>query len=364
MNMLKQLDKYIIKKYLLTFLFTLLLFTVISCVIDFSDKVEDFIEEPVTKMQIIQEYYLNYIPYINGLLTPLYALIAVIFFTSRLAYNSEIISILNAGVSFRRLLVPYLVAASIIAGFHMLANHYVIPKGNKERLDFEHTYIWKYSDKGKTNDVHLFLAPNEKVYIKYYRKRDTTARDFRIEKFEENKLVYTLKAQRAKWLSEPNNWRLIDYEIRTFDGRKEEIVFGKGETLDTAINITPQDFVRYANQKEMMDTPELQEFIDIEKSRGVGNTKVFEVEKHRRTAEPFTIIILTLIGVSVAARKVRGGMGLHLALGVAVGACYIFLSKFSITFATNESLSPLLGVWIPNIIFTTIAIILVAKAQK
>lgn len=362
--MLKTIDFYIIKKYLQTFLFTVLIFTMISIVIDFSDKVNDFIEEPVTKQQILIDYYLNFVLYINGLLFPLYALIAVIFFTSRLAYNSEIISILNAGVSFRRLMVPYLVAGGLITGFHIFANHYLIPIGNKNRLNFEHKYIWKYSDEGKTNDVHLFIAPETKVYIKYYRKKDTTGTDFRIEKIKDNKLVYLMKAKRAEWIGEPNQWRLRNYEIRTFDKTNESLLVGSGKQIDTTLNLRPEDFVRYQNHKEMMNTPDLQAFIDSERRRGIGNTKSYEIEKHRRSSEPVTILILTIIGMTVASRKVRGGMGLHLAIGVALGATFVFLSRFATVFATNENLTPIAGVWLPNIIFSVIALILISKAQK
>ncbi len=362
--MLKKLDWYIIKKYLSTFFFTALIISMISVIIDFSDKVEDFIEEPVTVWEIIRDYYLNFLPYINSLLWPLYALIAVVFFTSRMAFNSEIISILNAGISFRRLMVPYLVGASVVAGLHLVGNHIVIPQSNKVRLDFEHTYIWKYDDKGKKNDVHLFISPGTKVYIRYYKKAQDIARDFKIEKIVDNKLVYLLKANTAKWMEETRKWRLKDYEVRTFDGIRETIELGMGKHIDTTLNLTPDDFVMFLNQKEMMDTKELRKFISVSRERGVGNTKVYEVEIHRRTAEPFTIFILTIIGMAVAARKVRGGMGLHLAIGISIGAIYIFLSKFSITFATNESLPPLIGVWVPNIIFTIVAIILVRRAQK
>lgn len=362
--MLKKIDAYIIKKYLSTFFFTVLIFTMISIVIDFSDKVEDFIEEDVTIYQIIVEYYLNWTLWINGLLFPLYALIAVIFFTSRMAYNSEIISILNAGVSFRRLMLPYLVAAGLITILHLVGNHYIIPFGNKIHYDFQHTYIWKHNDKGKTSDVHLFIGPETVAYIKYFRKQDSTARNIQIERFENNELVYRLKAKTAEWQGPPDKWKLDNYEIRTFDGINETIRMGKNKHIDTTLNITPADFVEYVNQKEMMNTEHLLQFIQAQKLRGVGNSKAYEVELHKRTSEPFTIIILTIIGVAVAARKVRGGMGLHLAMGVALGASYIFLSKFSTTFATNESLPAILGVWIPNIVFGAIAAFLISKAQK
>ncbi|MCP3931466.1 MAG: YjgP/YjgQ family permease [Bacteroidetes bacterium] len=362
--MFKLLDKYIIRKYLSTFLFTVLIFTLIAMAIDFSEKIEKFIEEPVTVQQIILDYYANYIPYINGLLWPLYALIAVIFFTSRMAYNSEIISILNAGVSFRRMMMPYLFSAFVIGGGHLVANHLMIPKGNNTRLDFEHSFIWKDNDKGKIKDVHMFLSPDTKVYIRYYRKRDTSARDFRMERFKDSELVYLLKAGEAKWVGPPNKWSLRNYEIRTFDGMDESLIIGKGKKLDTAFNLFPNDFVRYINQKEMMTTPQLNEFIRTETERGIGNTQIYEIEVLRRTAEPFSILILTLIGMSVASRKVRGGMGLHLAIGVGLGAVYIFLSKFTMTFATNQAMPIVLGVWLPNIIFFGIAVYLMIKAQK
>jgi lipopolysaccharide export system permease protein len=362
--MLKKIDKYIIKKYLSSFFFTMLLFSMISIIIDFSNNVEDFIEEDVTIGQIIFDYYLNWVLWINGLLIPLYALIAVIFFTSRMAYNSEIISILNAGVSFRRLMVPYLVAASLITTLHLIGNHYFIPLGSKVHYDFQHKYIWKYSDKGKTNDVHLFIGPETTAYIKHYRKVDSTARDLRIEQYKDNELVYLLKAKVAEWDRPPNHWKLKNYEVRTFDGKQETFQLGTKEEIDTTLNITPGDFVEYVNQDEMMPTGELLGYIHSQEDRGIGNTKRYRVELHRRSAEPITVLILTIIGMTIAARKVRGGIGFHLAIGIGLGATYIFLSKFSATFATNESLPPIIGVWFPNIVFLIVAVWLISRAQK
>ena len=347
-----------------TFFFAVLIFTLISVIIDFSEKVEKFIESAITKREIYLEYYPGFIGYIGGLLWPLYTLIAVIFFTSRMAYNSEIISIFNAGVSFKRLMRPYLISASVIAILHLIGNHYFIPKGNKLRLDVEHAYIWTNNDKGKTQDVHMFLTPDSKVYINYYRKRDSTARKFRLEKFEDNQLVYLLKANTAEWIGPPDKWRLQNYEIRTFNGMKESLLIGKGKQKDTTLNLTPADFVDYKEQHMMMTSAEIQEYITNQKKRGIGNTKKYEIEYHRRTAEPFTIFILTLIGMSIAARKVRGGLGLHLAMGVGIGALFIFFSRFAIVFATGQLIPVILGIWIPNIIFSMVAIYLVANAQK
>ncbi len=362
--MLKTLDRYIIKKFLRTFFFTVLIFTMIAVVIDFSEKVEDFIETDITTREIVLGWYPSFILFVEGLLWPLYTLIAVIFFTSRLAYNSEIISIFNAGVSFRRLLAPYLLAATLVASMLLVGNHWIIPNGNKTMLRIDYTYLSDNEDEGKSRDVHMFVSPDTKIYVKSYRKRDSSARDFRVERFEDDRLAFLLKARSAQWMGPPDNWRLQDYEIRRFDGRDEELILGHGQQMDTTLNLTPQDFVDYKNQQIRMTTPELQTYIQRQRERGVGNTKKYEVEYHRRTAEAFTIYILTIIGVSLAARKVRGGMGLHLALGVGLGAVFIFLSRFSIVFATGQSIPVLVGIWLPNVLFGLIALLLIVRAQK
>lgn len=361
---MKKLDKYIIQKYISTFLFVVLIFSMISLVVDFSEKVEEFIKKPCTVQEIIFDYYTTFLIYINGILLPLYAMVSVIFFTSRMAYNSEVISILNAGVSFRRYLVPYMIAAFGIAGVHLLANHYFIPNGNKTRIDFENKYIVTDHKRTIDKDIHMFISPNDKVYVRFYHAKDTTMRDIRLEHFEDNQLTSLVKATNAEWLGYPDKWKLKNYEIRTFDGMNETFVRGKGKQIDTTFNLKPEDFVRFHNQKEMMTTPELKEFIQGEIARGIGNTKIYDIEIYRRTADPVTILILTLIGVAVASRKVRGGMGLHLAMGIGIGALFIFLSRFTQTFALSDSLTPIIGVWLPNFFFAIVAAYLVVKAQK
>lgn len=362
--MLKILDWYIIKKFMSTFFFVVLIFTMISVVIDYSEKVEKFIEEPITRKEIILDYYPSFIIFIDGLLWPLFTLISVIFFTSRMAYNSEIISILNAGVSFRRLMRPYVIGAFFIAFLSFIGNHYFIPLGNKKRLDIQYTYLDKDKDKGKTKDVHMFVSPDTKVYINFYRKRDSTARNFRLEQYQEHQLIKSIKATSAEWLGPPNNWRLRNYEIRTFNGLEENLIVGRNEEIDTTINLMPGDFVDYEEQQSMLTTSDLRAYVAKQKERGVGNTIKYEIELYRRSADPVTAFILTFIGVSIAARKVRGGIGLHLALGIGLGAIFIFISRFSIVFATGQAIPPLLGIWLPNIIFAGIALYLISKAQK
>lgn len=363
-SMLKILDRYIIKKFLSTFFFVVLIFTMISVVIDYSEKVEKFIEEPITRKEILLDYYPSFIIFIDGLLWPLFTLIAVIFFTSRMAYNSEIISILNAGVSFRRLMRPYMLSAGLIALMSFVGNHYFIPLGNKKRLDIQYTYLDHDKDQGKTKDVHMFVSPDTKIYINFYRKRDSTARNFRLEQYQDHELIKFIKATTAEWIGPPNKWRLRNYEIRTFNGLDESLVVGRGEQIDTSFNLLPDDFVDFEEQQSMLTTADLRKYINKQKERGVGNTTKYEIELYRRSADPITAFILAFIGVSIAARKVRGGIGLHLALGIGLGAIFIFISRFSIVFATGQSIPPLLGIWMPNLIFAGIALLLISRAQK
>lgn len=362
--MLKILDRYIIGKYLRTFFFVALVFSLIAVIIDFSQNVEEFIDEKLGPVQVAKAYYLNFIFFINGLLWPLFALISVIFFTSRMAANSEVISILNAGVSFKRFIRPFMIAAGMIAGLHLLLNHFIIPVSNKTRLDFFHSYIMKESDKGNTRDVHMYIDSTTKIYVRDYFKQDSFARNFRAEKFRGNQLLGFVEAEEARWKGAPNKWQLSNYEIHTFEGQKERIRVGGKQKLDTTFQLAPTDFVRYDDTREMIPSNKLSAFIDEERRRGTGNMKLYEIELYRRTADPFTILIVTLIGMALASRKVRGGMGMHLAIGIVLGAVFVFVAKFSITFATSESLPAFIGVWIPNLFFLLVAVLLAAKAQR
>lgn len=359
------IDRYIIRKYISTFVFTGLLFTLISWVIDASQKVESFVNENLTLSQVVFDYYFYFLLNINILLWPLFALISVIFFTSRLAYNSEIISILNAGVSFHRLMVPYLITASIIVLPHLVSNHIFIPLANKKRIDFENQYIYKGNkDYDRGSNMHLFLDENSKVYVRYFREEDNSISDFRIEQLDSLQLRQLIKASRAEWLPDKEQWRIHDYTRYWFDGENEKAVKYAGASFDTMLNMRPGDFVRFKNQREMMTTPQISRYIAEEKKRGISDTRVMEIEIHRRTADSYTLLILTIIGMAVAARKVRGGMGVHLAIGVSLGAAYIVLSKFSVTFAQGKLLPALVGVWIPNLLFTAIAWYRMSRAQK
>ncbi|MBK8349531.1 MAG: LptF/LptG family permease [Saprospiraceae bacterium] len=361
---MKILDWYIVKKYLSTFFFTMLLITMIAVTIDYFERVDKFINSNLSMKEIATGYYLHFIPWINGLLWPLFALLAVIFFTSRMAKNSEIISILSARVSYARFIRPYMIGAGILAVLLWFGNNYVIPKSNRLKNEFESQYIRASTKTTLNHNIHFWLSPTEKVYIRSYSSSDSSGRTFRLERIIDNQLVYALKANKIKFLGPPNKWRLEAYEVRTFGELTENIISKPNEHMDTVFNFVPRDFTRYTKQMEMMNTSDLREFLKYEQEKGLDSGKKYSIELYRRTADPFTIFILTLIGVAVASRKVRGGMGFHIAAGVVIGAVFVILSKFSTTFSTNLSLPPGIGVWIPNIFFSIVAWYLVKTAQK
>lgn len=347
-----------------TFFFTVLLITVFAIVMDFAERINHFVGQEVTTREIIMEYYLPFIPWINGLMWPLFALLAVIFFTSRMASNSEIISILSAGVSYNRLLVPYLFSAGILATILWFGNNYIIPNSTRIKNEFSAEHIKKSEIKTHSNNFHFFVNPDEKAYVRFYKSKDTSVHTFRLEKFKDGKLVDVLKAKKLTFKKAPNTWTMHNYERHKFDGLEESLVLNDGEEKDTIFNFSPDDFVYYAKEMEMMTTTDLKHYIDNERARGIDAARKYEIELYRRTSDPFTIIILTLIGVAISSRKTRGGMGLHLALGVVIGSAYVILAKFAATFVNNLNLSPGLGVWVPNIFFLIVAIYLVFRAQK
>jgi lipopolysaccharide export system permease protein len=358
------IDRYIIRKYLSTFFFTALLFSIIAITINFSEHIEKFVDKPVTKKEILIDYYLNFIPYINGLLWPIFSLIAVVFFTSRMAGNTEVVAMLNAGMSYRRFLRPYLFASFFLAGLYLLGNHVFFPRGNKTMMTFENKYIFPGNYKVKSSNIHLFIGPESKVFISNYLTNDSSGTGLRLEQYDDLKLTFLLHAKQFEYLPAEKKWRLRDYDIRKWVNGKEHYFSGKGMKLDTAIALYPSDFVYYTNDKEMMTSAELLRFIQYEQERGIGFSRVMKSEYHRRWAEPFTIVILSVIGASISSRKLRGGMGLNLALGVLIGALFVFLSKFALTFSTNLHMNPMLAMWLPNIVFGSVAVYLVGKAQK
>ncbi len=338
--------------------------TAVAVVMDLSENIDKFIRHELSASTVLFDYYVYFIPWINGELWPLFAFLAVIFFTSRLARDSEIIAMLSTGMNYMRILRPMLIAGSLIAILHWVGENYVIPHSTYYKTEFENEYKKKVKT-ALSNDAQFFISPLQKIYCNFYRKRDSTLSTFRLESFDdEGNLISMLKAHKLKYNLSSDNWTANDYEIRTFNGKDELLVIGKGEKLDTSLAITPADFIRHSKQMEIMTTPDLKEFVIAEKAKGLDSTNRYQIEAYKRSAAPFTIIILTLIGASIGTRKVRGGLGIHLAMGVSIGALFTLISKFAESFANNMSYAPLIGVWTPNIIFGLFSLYLLSKAQK
>jgi len=359
---LKIIDLYIIRKFLGTFVYSIVLILAIAVVFDISEKIDDFIESSAPTNEIIMDYYLNFIPYFAVLFSSLFTFISVIFFTSKMAYNTEIIAILSSGVSFRRLLVPYFISASFITIFSFTLSNFVIPKATKTKLDFEEKYIHMRPQNYSTKNIHKQIEPGVFIYLESYSTLSLSGYSFSMEKFEEGKLVSKLMADKIEWDTTKNIWTIRRYYIRDINGLQETIT--EGAIIDTTLRITPTDFSRRLNAVEAMSFSELNEFIEVSRMQGETNLTAYLIERYKRTAFPFSTFILTLIGVTVSSKKVRGGIGTQLGTGLGISFAYILFMQFSSQFAIGGSLSPLLAVWLPNILFAIIAGFLYKMAPK
>ncbi len=355
------LDKYIIKQFIGTFLFSLAIFVLIVVVFDLSENLDQFIKNNITAKQMIFDYYLNFALYYASLLSPLIIFISVIFFTAKLANNTEIVAMLSGGLSYNRLMYPYFLGALMLAVVTFIFNGYLVPFANKHRLDFENTYIHKRYEFNKRN-LHFQLDTNTLVYLESYAVKFNVGYLFSLERIENGELKYKLMSNRIYWNQDTEKWTIEQYSIRTINGLDETLI--KGQSLDTTLAMTPADFARKENYSSTMNMGELDEYIEREKIRGTGDVAQYEIEKYRRYSSPFATFILTLIGVSLAARKVRGGVGLPLGIGIACSFAYIILIHFSSVFAVKGGLPPMLAVWIPNLIFGSLAFYLYKIAPK
>lgn len=359
---IRKLDWYIIKKFLGTYFFAIALIISIAVVFDVNENIDKFINNKAPIKAIVFDYYMNFIPYFSNLFSPLFVFIAVIFFTSKLAENSEIIAMFSTGMSFKRLMRPYMISAAFIALLTYGLGAYVIPKGNVTRLDFEDRYKRKKKQEYVRN-VQLEVDSGVIAYIERYENYNKTAYRFSLDKFKGKQLVSHLTARSATYdTTSVHKWTLKNYMIRHMDGMKETIT--KGDRLDSIIKMEPQDFLIMKGQQQTMTSPELKEYITKQKQRGFANIKEFEIEYYQRIAMSFAAFILTTIGVSLSSRKVKGGMGLYLGIGLALSFSYILFQTVSATFAINGNTPPLLAVWFPNILYTFIAIYLYRKAPK
>ena len=361
---IKRMDRYIIGKFIGTYIYSIILIISISIVFDVNENLAKFTTNHAPLRAIVFDYYANFVPYFANLFSPLFVFIAVIFFTSKLAGNSEIIAMLACGMSFKRLLRPYMISAALISILNFTLGAYVIPKGTVIRHDFESLYK---NNKKKTSasNVQLQVGKGVIAYIQQYDDVSKTGYGFSLDKFENKKLVSHMTANVIKYDTISDNryqWRAVNYKIRTLKGMREQIK--TGAEIDTMILMEPMDLVLSKGHQETFTSPELLRYISKQKDRGSSNVVQYEVEYHKRIASCFASFILTIIGASLSARKRKGGMGLYLGIGMALSFSYILLQTVSSTFAINADTPPVLAAWIPNLLYFAIAYYCFKKAPN
>lgn len=359
-DLLKRIDRYIITKFLGTFVFAITMMIAITVVFDVNEKLDHFMKPEVTIYAIIFDYYLNFIPYFINLFSPLFTLISVIFFTSKIADQSEVTAILSSGISFNRFVVPYLVSATVIALASFLLSAYIIPPANTTRIEFQNTYI-KNKKVEYARNIQLEVEPGVFAYFNSYNAPSSMGYRFSLYHFEDKKLISKLTANSIKYDS-LYKWTIIDYTIYDFDDMHEYIT--SGTRKDTTLLFTPSDFLISVNDSETMTTPELRKYIKRQRERGIANIQLFEIEYYTRFANIASFFILTLIGVSLSSRKIKGGMGMNIGIGLGLSFSYILFTKITSTFAINGLVSPMIAVWIPNILYSFITIYVYRKAPR
>jgi lipopolysaccharide export system permease protein len=360
---LKLIDKYIIKKFLGTFFFCIVLILTIAVVFDFAEKIDNFMEKQAPVKAIIFDYYFNFIPYFAMLFAPLFVFIAVIFFTSKMAVSTEIIAILNCGMSFRRLMWPYFLSAFIIASFTFVLTNYVIPKANLVRMDFEDKYYHSSNKRIPVENIHRQVSKNTYVFMGTFSAVTQRGQNFTIEKISDSGYLESkMSAMSVSYDTTKQKWIALNYYIRNIKGNNETIT--KGREIDTTLTIKPEDISRDADFVGTMNSRELDDYINLLRLQGSDELKLFLIEKYRRFANPFAVFILTLIGVSLSSRKIRGGIGMNIGIGLGLSFSYILFLQFASQFCLKGNLSPMLAMWIPNIIYSVIALVLYKLAPK
>jgi len=357
---LKKIDKYIIKKFLGTFFFSIVLIMSIAVVFDLTEKLDDFFENQAPLKEIIVDYYFNFIPYYMNMFSPLFIFISVIFFTSKMAGNSEIIAILASGVSYRRLMLPYIVSATLLFLLSFWLTGYVIPPASEKMLTFQDKYVQRFTRENARN-VQMEVEPGTILYIESFQKRTQMGYRTSFEHFDGKQLTMRITADRIKYDS-AYNWHFDRYTRRDFDGMRETL--SRGERLDTIIPILPEELFYTAENAQMMTNPQLKAYIDRQRQRGGGNIQAFETEWWKRWASPIGAFIMTLLGVTMSSKKVRGGMGKNLGVGLTLSALYILFSTVSTTFSVNGVMSPFMSVWLPNFVFLAIGAVLYIRVSR
>ena len=358
----RKLDLYIVGKFITTFFVALLLIIGIVIIFDISEKIDDFVSKEAPLQAIIFDYYVNFVPYFMNMFSPLFVFITVIFFTSKMAADSEIVAILSCGISFHRMMVPYIFSATLIAILSLCLNLFIIPEANKTRLEFENQYI-KARYKSVGRNVHYQTSPGESVFAESFSSWNNTAYRFTLERIENDQLVSKISAESAVYDTTKQSWRLKKYFIREYNEDLTDRI-RSGRQLDTVIDLSPKDFYLTENTVETLTYSELNELIALQQMRGDANVKFALIEKNTRFALPFSAFILTIMGVALSSKKRRGGIGWNIGIGIALAFTYILFLRFSQMFVHTGALPPFIALWLPNLVFTIIAAFLYRIAPK
>ena len=361
--MLKKLDKYILGKFLGTYFYAIALIIILVIVFDLSERLDDFIENKAPIRAVIFDYYVNFIPYFVNMFSGLFTFIAVIFFTSKMATHSEIIAILSGGVSFARFLRPYFIGSVLLMFLSFFLINWVIPHANAKRLDFEEKYYRSSPYQNRDKNIHRQLSPGLFIYMQSYNTSMNIGYQFSLERFEDGDLKEKLNSDYIKWDSTKNKWTIYNYYTREYDSMTE--ILTSGTTIDTLLpNFDKSDFSSRLEIVETMDYSELTEFIEKQKMSGTSNYAVYELEKHKRFAFPFSTIILAIMGACISSQKKRGGIGINIGIGLALAFSYIMMQQVTNVFAINAGFNPLMSLWIPNFIYASLTFILYKMASR
>lgn len=358
----KILDLYIIRKFLVTFIVAIVLIIAVVIAVDLSEGIQDFLDQKVPVSKIITGYYLNFIPYFINLFIPLFTFISVIYFTSKLSGHSEIIAMTNGGMSFYRMLYPYIVIVIVIGTTSFYFDNFLIPKTSKNMMIFKESYKISKQLRSKGEDNHIKLSDNTYAYVHYWDVDNALGYSFWYEEMGSKGIKYNISAQNIRYDFARENWQLSNYTKRWFDGRNEKME--RGEQMDTILNMQVSDFIYVKRGAEMMTTPEINRYIEEERKKGSDDVKAYEVEKQRRMTGPVSVLILTIVGVCVSSRKTRKGIGLHLLIGLMITFSFVLLQQMSQVFAVYGGVSPLLAVWIPDILYIILCIFLIIFTPK
>ena len=360
--MIKRLDWYIIRKFMVTFFMSLLFLAVLIIIFDISEKIDDFVRRSVPLKEIAFDYYMNFVPYFLNQYSPMFVFLTVIFFTSKMTQDSEVVAMLSSGISYHRIVRPYILSAAVVAVISLVAGMWILPRANATRVEFEQKYN-PYRKVKMGHDMHYKLENDVFVYFESFSAYNNTAYNFTMEDLHGGRMHSKLSAESAQYDTVSGVWKLRNYFIRDFDEGLQDHI-RSGRQLDTVFNMTRDDFFRNRYTIQQLNQRELNELIRTQISRGDASVNMSLIEKHNRFSLPISAFILTIIGLSLCTKKKRGGMGMNLAAGTALGFSYILFMQFSEMFVITDTLPAQVAVWLPNALYAIIAVVLYIKAPK